>query len=204
MISIVNCRRAALLSFAILFASCVSSFGQAVTTKAIPKAKRDQLLTTGEAGSYRSILLNKLGGRVEATGGVSENYSLIANGKSISCDLVSELVSLKSGNIEQITIKITEAGSVREFNLVQYANGDLGTLEGDKLVTYSLSNNSSACLDAQNGQGPSCTACRNKLNTCFGNNRVVRIIGCLLKNFDGSCISCGYQVDVIVACVLER
>ncbi|GEM_PF-5935832 len=195
-------RSAALLTVVFFLASFTTASGQRETT--LTKAKRTELLNTVEAVNYRNHLVDKLGGKLNITDGASNAISVTGDGKTVICEIVSQFVTLRSGNVEQISIRITENNVVQEVNLVQYANGDLGTLEGDKLVTYTLSNTSAACVAALAGNGPSCTACRNKLNTCFSNNRVVKIIGCLLRNFDGSCLSCGYQLDAIVACVLNR
>lgn len=193
-----NGRPAALLTIA--FFLTASLFAQ--NTTALSLARANELLNQGNAG----VLRNHLVSRLQATAGkisTSEKISVSSgSGKTLTCEIVSQLVSYKRESVEQITLNFTENGVTRTIDLVQYANGDLGVLEGEKLVTYSLASREQQCLEDLFGPGSNCAACLNKVNVCRSNNRVVKILKCLLQNIDGSCIACGVDYYAISVCIL--
>lgn len=200
MITSFNGRRAALLTVAFLLAICSTTSGQ--SSSVIPNVRALELLSADDAGTLRTHLVSKLQGKPDKIS-TSERITISGNRKTVTCDIVSQLVTYKTGNLEQITVRFTEEGVTNSINLVQYANGELGVLEGGKLVTYSLASPQQTCLDALFGPGSNCATCRTKVNNCRNSsNRVVKILGCLLRNIDGSCLACGVDYYAISVCIL--
>lgn len=201
MITKFTCHAVALLRVAFFLAITLQSFGQNSTPVSLSRA--NELLNSGDAGTLRNHLVSKL----QATAGkvsTAEKITLSGHGKTVNCEIVSQLVSYKRENVEQIVVNFTESGVTRSINLVQYANGDVGVLEGDKLVTYSLASREQACLDELFGPGSNCATCKNKVNVCrtSNNNRVIKTLKCLLLNVDGSCLACGVDYYTLAACIL--
>lgn len=193
-------RSAALLTVAFFLAISVTASGQKSTPISLTRA--NELLTAGDAGILRDHLVSKLNGKLDKIS-TSERISIVVDRKAVELDIVSQLVSYKTGNIEQITASFTEDGVIKTINLVQYANGEVGVLEGDKLVTYSLASREQACLDQIFGPGSNCAACKSKVTACRNSsNRVVKILACLARNIDGSCFACGVSLSIISACIL--
>ena len=194
-------RCAALLTVALLAATFTTVQGQ--TTTPIAKFMANQLLTSGDAAVLRTHLLDKLQGKIDPAAGTSEKTTLSVGGNSVTCEVVSQFITLKNERVEQISINTIQDGTSNTINLVQYANGDLGRLEGGNLVAYSLASRGRECLDELFSSNPNCTICKNKVNNCINRNtRVSRIALCLASNFDGSCISCGLTLTQILTCIL--
>lgn len=192
-------RRAALLSVAFFMAVSTFCFGQSTP---IAATRAVELLSGGESGILRTHLLSTLKGKAEKIN-TSERFTAGAAGKQVVFDVVSQSITLRSGNVEQITIKITEAGITKSIDLVQYANDQLGTMQGGNLVTYSLKSREQDCLNQIFGPGSDCQACLAKVTTCRNSStRITKILSCLLRSIDGSCLRCGIDYYTIYACIL--
>ncbi len=187
-------RRATLLTVAIFMAIFSTAFAQTPITQVRAK----QLLAEGDAGVLRNHLISKLGATPGKIGD-AEKRILTVNGKKVNLQFVSQLVSYKRELVDQITIKITENGITKSLDFVQYANGDIGKLEGTELVTYSGVGTGGNCLDQLTA---ACSPCRAKIASCLGVSRAYKIYLCLLSKIDGSCLNCGVTAYAILACIL--
>ncbi len=200
MISKLIGRSAALLTVAFFMAISSLANGQTVTKLSANSVK--QILISNDAGLLRSHLIDKLKGKINA-GATGERFTVSGNGRSITTELVSQTVTIGKEKVEQISFIYKESGVTKTIDFVQFANGDLGKLKGNKLVTYSLASNRQACLDALFGPGSNCAACRTKVNNCISSsNRILKVLGCLLRSMDGACINCGIEYYMVVGCIV--
>lgn len=147
-------------------------------------------------GDLQNHLLSKLGGRL-GTITVSEKFNL----SNATVQIASRQVSSKSGNFEQITIKITEAGKTQLISLTQTTDGKLSELRSGQLVAISGSNPLS-CVSQLFGAASACSACKNKIVNCISsNNTFLARARCIARSFDGTCISCGVSIISIYNCL---
>lgn len=195
-------RVATLLTFALLLASSTLSYAQKIIS--LSSTQVGDLFSGTDAGALRNKLITLHSGKVGATG-AAEQISFTEGSKSVRIEYASQLITYKAGNAEQITIKITENNVVNTINLVQYDNGQVGTLDGNNLSVRSLRGNYEDCINDLFGPGSACAACETKINNCMHSNlRVIKMLQCFIRSIDGSCVSCGVDYYTLYACVLLR
>lgn len=147
-------------------------------------------------GDLQNHLLSKLGGRL-GTITVSEKYAV----SNATIQIASRQIPSKTGNFDQITIKITEAGKTQLFSFAQSGDGKLSELRGGQLVAISGSN-PLTCITQLFGTASSCSACKTKIVNCISsNNGFLARARCIARSFDGTCISCGISIIAIYNCL---
>ncbi len=198
MISKLICRNAAQITLAFFLAISFTASAQTVTT--LTNLRAGDLLKTADAGTLRAHMVDQLKAKIMDQA-VGERFT--AGARSITCELVSQNVMIGRDKVEQISLVYIESGVTRTLDFVQYANGDFGKLEGNKLVTYSLSSNRQECLNALFGAGSDCAACKTKVLSCLNSSpRLYKQLSCLLRSIDGSCLRCGVDYYLVMGCIL--
>lgn len=147
-------------------------------------------------GDLQNHLISKLGGRL---GEIKVSERFTAGNSTIQ--IASRQIPSRLGTLDQITIKITEAGKTQFFSLTQSADGKLSELRSGQLVAIS-GGNPLTCVSQLFGAASSCGACKTKILNCISqNNTFLARVRCLGRNFDGTCISCGVSLVSIVNCL---
>ncbi|WP_421798116.1 hypothetical protein [Haliscomenobacter sp.] len=147
-------------------------------------------------GDLQNHLISKLGGRL---GEIKVSERFTAGNSTIQ--IASRQIPSRLGTLDQITIKITEAGKTQFFSLTQGSDGKLSELRSGQLVAIS-GGNPLNCVTQLFGAASSCSACKTKILNCISqNNTFLARVRCLGRNFDGTCISCGVSLVSIVSCL---
>ena len=147
-------------------------------------------------GDLQNHLISKLGGKL---GEIKVSERFTAGNSTIQ--IASRQIPSRLGTVDQITIKITEAGKTQFFSLTQSSEGKLSELRSGQLVAIS-GGNPLNCVTQLFGAASSCSACKTKILNCITQNNTFLVrVRCLGRNFDGTCISCGVSLVSIVNCL---
>lgn len=177
------------LSFMLILFSGAFSF---VHAQGVDTAQASLLLK----GDLQNHLLSKLGGKL---GQVKVSERFTAGNSTIQ--IAARQVSSRLGTVDQITIKITEAGKTQLFSLTQGSDGKLSELRSGQLVAISGSN-PLTCITQLFGSASSCGTCKTKILNCVSQNSgFLARARCIARSFDGSCISCGISLFTVYNCL---
>lgn len=189
-------RSATLLMLAFFLAISTNSNGQ--TVKTLPTNLVDQLLREDLVDNLHSHLVGKLKATVDKNI-LAESINISANGQTLNCEILSQLVSYNREKLELVSLRFTQGAKVRVAALVQYANGDLAELQGNNLVTYSHTKEVKVCAgDA----GSECTACSAGGNAALARSAgIAQKISGFFKATKGNCLACYGDIDDVIECI---
>ncbi|AEE50290.1 hypothetical protein [Haliscomenobacter hydrossis] len=177
------------LSIVLLLLSGTFSF---VHAQGVDTAQASILLK----GDLQNLLVNKLSGKLGSIT-VSDKFTLT----NASLQIASRRITAKIGTVDQITIKITEAGKTHLISVLQGADGKLSELRSGQLVAISGSN-PLTCITQLFGSASSCGTCKTKIVNCITQNSgFLARARSIARSFDGSCISCGISLITVYNCL---